>query len=113
MNIPFKNPIPFDRPAIYQIKVQGKIDPNWSDLLQGMTIWVTKEEGEPSITTLEGELSDQAALAGVLNTIYELHLPVLSVVCQSNSPASDKAVLNANNPSEGSISEDKHKEDTN
>ena len=28
---------------------------------------------------LEGELSDQAALAGVLNTLYELHLTVLSV----------------------------------
>jgi hypothetical protein len=28
---------------------------------------------------LEGELSDQAALAGVLNTLYELHLTLLSV----------------------------------
>ena len=31
------------------------------------------------MTTLFGELSDQAALAGVLNTLYELHLPVFSV----------------------------------
>jgi hypothetical protein len=84
MTIPFKDAIPFDRPAIYQIRVQGMIDPKWSDLLQGMKIWVTKREGGPSITTLEGELSDQAALAGVLNTIYEMHLPVLSVVCQSH-----------------------------
>jgi hypothetical protein len=30
---------------------------------------------------MEGELSDQSALAGVLNTIYELHLPVISVKC--------------------------------
>ena len=30
-------------------------------------------------TTLEGELSDQAALAGVLTTLYELHLTILSV----------------------------------
>ena len=31
------------------------------------------------MTTLVGELADQAALAGVLNTLFELHLPVLSV----------------------------------
>ena len=50
-----------------------------SDLLGGMTISQATVEADPSITTLLGELSDQAALAGVLNTIYELHLPVLSV----------------------------------
>jgi hypothetical protein len=32
-------------------------------------------------TTLEGELSDQAVLAGVLNTLYELYMVILSVVC--------------------------------
>lgn len=31
------------------------------------------------VTTLLGELADQAALSGVLNTLYELHLPVLAV----------------------------------
>ncbi len=35
------------------------------------------------MTLLEGELLDQAALAGVLTTLYELHLPVLSVECLS------------------------------
>jgi hypothetical protein len=28
---------------------------------------------------LEGELADQAALAGVIDTLYELHLPILLV----------------------------------
>jgi hypothetical protein len=32
-------------------------------------------------TVLEGRLADQAALSGVLNTLYELHLPVISVEC--------------------------------
>ena len=40
-------------------------------------------------TTLDGELSDQAALAGVLNTIYELHLPLLSVKRLCVSPTDD------------------------
>ena len=32
-------------------------------------------------TVLVGRLRDQAALSGVLNILYELHLPVLSVEC--------------------------------
>jgi hypothetical protein len=83
MSLPPRKLIPFDRPASYQISVQGRIDPSWSDLLEGMTICVTTGEGEPSVTTLDGEFSDQAALLGVLNSLYELHLPVLSVVCLS------------------------------
>ena len=72
-------PIPFDCPATYQICVQGRIDPTSSDILGGMTISpATAEEGLP-VTNLEGGLRDQAALAGVLNTLYELHLPVISV----------------------------------
>ena len=74
-----KNPIPFDCPAIYQISVQGRIDPTSSDILGGMTISPATAEGGLPVTTLEGDLKDQAALAGVLNTLYELHLPVISV----------------------------------
>lgn len=81
MSLPFKHPIPFDRPASYQIRVQGRIDPTMSDLLGGMMISQTTVEAGPPVTTMEGELRDQAALAGVLNSLYELHLPVLSVTC--------------------------------
>jgi hypothetical protein len=31
------------------------------------------------VTILEGHLPDQAALSGILNTLYEMHLPLLSV----------------------------------
>ncbi len=69
----------FDRPAVYTICVQGRIDPSWSDRLEGMAIRPISNEGESLITTLEGEIIDQSALAGVLNTLYELHLPVISM----------------------------------
>jgi hypothetical protein len=36
--------------------------------------------GQVPVTTLVGQLRDQAALIGVLNSLYELHLPILSVV---------------------------------
>jgi hypothetical protein len=74
-----RNPIPFDQPATYQISVQGRIDQTMSGRLEGMAISLVNVDADSPTTSLEGELSDQAALAGVLNTLYELHLPVLSV----------------------------------
>jgi hypothetical protein len=74
--------IAFDHPANYQISVQGRIDPNWSDRMAGMKIRNSLDQTNPTITTLEGEVTDQAALLGVLNSLYELHLPIISVVIQ-------------------------------
>ena len=79
MSIQSKNPIPFDIPARYRITVQGRIDSTMSDLLGGMKISPDTMEAGRTVTTLSGELVDQAALAGVLNMLYELHLTVLSV----------------------------------
>jgi hypothetical protein len=76
---PSINVRPFDRPAIYHICVQGVIAPSWSDRLEGMNIHLSSV-GEYRVTTLDGELSDQAALAGVLNALYELHLTILMVM---------------------------------
>jgi hypothetical protein len=41
-----------------------------------MVISETTDEFSQQITILEGELADQGALAGLLNTIVELHLVV-------------------------------------
>ena len=79
MRKPGRNPIPYDLPATYQISVLGRIDPSWSDRLEGMTAQFSTVESDSCTTTLEGVLSDQAALAGVLNTLYELHLTVILV----------------------------------
>ncbi len=49
--------------------------------LEGMAIKVETLDKKNSLTTLEGELSDQSALAGVLNSLYELHRFILSVEC--------------------------------
>jgi hypothetical protein len=76
-----RKPIHFDHPATYRIVVQGQIDPSLSERLEGMTISIAWLDLNSPITTLEGTLSDQAALAGVLNTLYELHLLVLTVDC--------------------------------
>ena len=70
---------PFDRPAVYRICVEGYVEATWSDRLADMTISHARSGEGPPTTTLVGELRDQTSLAGVLNTLYELHCAVLLV----------------------------------
>jgi hypothetical protein len=69
----------FDRRAVYRIRVEGNLQASWSERLGDMTISPgPSDEGLPT-TTLVGELRDQASLAGVLKTLYDLQCAVLSV----------------------------------
>ena len=68
-----------DTPATYRIRVIGYLDNSWSDRLSGLAITTSSQGDEPAVTTLHGEVIDQAALAGVLSSLYNLHLPLLSV----------------------------------
>ena len=70
-----------DGPAYYQILVQGALDANWFDSFQGMKATVAHSPDGEAVTTLTGELVDQAALIGALNLLYDLGLAVLSVEC--------------------------------
>lgn len=70
----------FDSPAIYQIRVWGRLDESWSDRLAGMHITVSQMENHPPITKLTGTLIDQATLSGILNRLYDLGLPLISVM---------------------------------
>ena len=60
---------------IHEIRVQGRLDDRWVDWLEGLAL--TREDD--GTTTLTGPLADQAALHGVLNTIRDLNLPIVSV----------------------------------
>jgi hypothetical protein len=71
--------INLDQPATYQIKVQGRLDENLSDWVEGMTITVEREDDGSPITTLSGVLFDQAALQGLLRRLYTLGLPLIEV----------------------------------
>ena len=59
----------------YAIRVQGHLDAQWSEWLDGMTI--THEEGGESC--LEGVIVDQPALHGLLNKLRDMCLTVLMV----------------------------------
>ncbi len=61
---------------VYQIKVEGNLDPKWSDWFDGLT--VTPQAGVNE-TLLAGPIADQAALHGILARIRDLGLLLLSV----------------------------------
>ena len=70
---------PFDRKlTIYQITVNGRLEPDWSDYFSGLTI-TSNVSGTQMTTTLAGELIDEAALMGVLNNLYGLGYSILNV----------------------------------
>ena len=75
---PYLRRLTLGKPASYFIKVQGRLDETWSDRLAGMRIRKSGR-GDIEVTTLRGHVRDQAELLGVLNSLYELHLPLLSL----------------------------------
>ena len=70
-----------DNAACYRIKVQGDLSPSWSDCLGGLDISIKNEQDSP-YTILQGELLDQAALMGVIDSLYNLGYLILEIVCQ-------------------------------
>ena len=67
-----------DRAATYQIKVEGKLDQNWSDWFSGLTITVADESEGRAITTMTGAV-DQSALRGILTKIWDVNLTLISI----------------------------------
>jgi hypothetical protein len=59
---------------IYQIRIAGHLDRQWTDWFGGLTI--TLEGGD---TLLTGGVVDQAALHAVLRQVRDLGIPLLSV----------------------------------
>ena len=92
MNLPSGIGSDFDDPIVYRITVQGMIASDWSKRLEGMAIKHTALDDGTPITILIGELSDQAALSGVLNTIYDLHLSLIAVIKQPQVDANQEEV---------------------
>ena len=69
--------IDFKKKAIYKIIVKGSVNKELSNSLLGMQIY--KDRINKTESSIVGVISDQAALSGILNTLYERHLTVISV----------------------------------
>jgi hypothetical protein len=71
----------FDEPVSYCILVKGHLEDWWSDRLGGLKIKDQTQLDDFALTELEGEVLDQAALFGILNTLYDLRMPLITVQC--------------------------------
>ncbi len=65
----------YDEATIYEIRLKGHLEARWADRFGGMTI-VLADNGE---TILIGPVIDQAALHGLLKTVRDLGLPLISI----------------------------------
>jgi hypothetical protein len=70
---PTTNP---SQPVIYQIRLKGHLDSQWTDWFEGLIITLEKD-GD---TLLTGPVIDQAALHGLLKKVRDLGMPLVSVV---------------------------------
>jgi hypothetical protein len=68
-----------DQPATYQIEIEGKLCERCAGWFDGMDVVVRSDEDGSTITTLTGTVSDQTALHGLLGSIRDLGLLLLSV----------------------------------
>jgi len=69
-------------PAIFLIEVKGFLSPSATDNM-GLSISVNETDGR-IVTTLSGEVADQAALMGILNYLDDWGFTVLTVEYQSS-----------------------------
>ena len=61
--------------GFFKIQVKGHLDSSWVDWLEGLEIKLL-DNGE---MVLSGNIEDQAALMGILNTLHSLNLTLLSM----------------------------------
>jgi hypothetical protein len=68
-------PRPEPSDLIYQIRIKGHLDKQWTNWFEGLTITL-EENGD---TLLIGKVIDQAALYGLLKKIRDVGMPLVSV----------------------------------
>jgi hypothetical protein len=72
---------PHDEPVFCSIKIQGYVSQRLVENL-GLSVSVS-DETDRIVTTLTGQVIDQAALMGILNGLYDMGYHLLAVEFQS------------------------------
>ncbi len=63
-------------PRVYTIRLKGHLDQRWAERFEGLSFTLASD----GTTILSGPVVDQAALYGLLRTVRDLALPLLSVM---------------------------------
>jgi hypothetical protein len=67
--------------AVYRLRFQGVFDETWLQELGPDWTVQFNDENTQATMTITGAICDQAALIGLLTTLYNAGLPLLSVDC--------------------------------
>jgi hypothetical protein len=70
----------YSSPVHIQIEVKGALDKKLSEYLGGLKIEWRTDRNKTKISRLEGEITDQASLMGVLNALYDMRFPLINVM---------------------------------
>lgn len=90
-------------PAEYRVRVQGVVERSWVDQSTRMKVSYRNVGRADAVTVLTGDVLDQAELIGLLNHLYSLGAPLVSIqwrpskvarVEQPRSGGSGKVVRN-------------------
>jgi len=60
--------------TFYEIQVKGYLDARWNELFDGMSV-----DWQDNVTTISGEVADQAALHGLLARVRDYGLTLISI----------------------------------
>ena len=71
----------FSAPEFYRIEVQGRLHKDWWSRLGAMQVSSYMPDNGIEVTILQGTIRDKPELAGIMKTLYELHLTLRSVTC--------------------------------
>ena len=74
-------------PGWYEIRLEGHLSARWASRFDGMTL-TTRDDGT---TVIEGRVVDQAALHGLLRTLGDLGLPLVSLTQVRPDPQTSPA----------------------
>jgi len=76
----------YDKPAVYEILVKGKLDTRWSRWFADLQI-ISQLDGNSLLT---GPVADQTALYGVISRLRDLGLVLISVRRVRNEQVTNK-----------------------
>ena len=89
-------PLSAHRPRQYQIRVGGRLSPEWSEWFDGLAVTTTENDE----TLITGWVADQSALQGLLKKVRDLGLPLLSVNPVEPTPPETGATAHDSSPKE-------------